>query len=389
MSSPAGSKPWLAEPYRVFFPMGVLAALIGVSLWPLFYAGIWPYPPAWQHPRLMIFGFGSAFVAGFLGTACPRFLEAPPLRRCEMAGLLGLWWIAQGCFLAYRLPWGDGLAGAYLALLLWVLLRRLGPGTSLPPTGFTLAAVSIAMTLLVALAWALGGIEGYPRLWVFTKLLAYQGLLLLPVLGIGSYLFARILHSPGAEMPKLSPGRRATGVWLGASLVVVSFGIEAMGGLRMGNLVRFAAVLLWVGLAVPALYRGRAPSTRAWALRMAVGGLGLSFLVRALWPGPLFAMEHLLFISGLGLILLIVADRVTLGHGVDDATMARCYGGRSVVWRWLVWLIVVAALTRMAADFTPRLMISHHSYAALLWVAALVLWSIPAMRLWWRRPGDS
>ena len=157
----------------------------------------------------------------------------------------------------------------------------------------------------------------------------------------------------------------------------------------MGNLVRFAAVLLWVGLAVPALYRGRAPSTRAWALRMAVGGLGLSFLVRALWPGPLFAMEHLLFISGLGLILLIVADRVTLGHGVDDATMARCYGGRSVVWRWLVWLIVVAALTRMAADFTPRLMISHHSYAALLWVAALVLWAIPAMRLWWRRPGDS
>lgn len=78
---PADAPIWVTEPFRIFFPLGIAASTFGVLIWPLFYTGAWPFPPQIQHPRIMIFGFGSAFVAGFLGTAWPRFLGAEALRR--------------------------------------------------------------------------------------------------------------------------------------------------------------------------------------------------------------------------------------------------------------------------------------------------------------------
>ena len=65
---------WVSEPFRVFFPLGIAAAIFGLLLWPMHYFGWWPIFPAIQHPRLLTFGFGAAFVFGFLGTAWPRFL---------------------------------------------------------------------------------------------------------------------------------------------------------------------------------------------------------------------------------------------------------------------------------------------------------------------------
>jgi uncharacterized protein involved in response to NO len=41
------------EPFRIFFPIGALFALLGVSLWPLYYAGALTEYPAILHARLM------------------------------------------------------------------------------------------------------------------------------------------------------------------------------------------------------------------------------------------------------------------------------------------------------------------------------------------------
>ena len=42
---------WVSEPFRVFFPLGIAAALFGLLLWPIHYAGWWATYPAIQHPR--------------------------------------------------------------------------------------------------------------------------------------------------------------------------------------------------------------------------------------------------------------------------------------------------------------------------------------------------
>ena len=62
----------LEEPYRVFFPLGMLAGIWGVMMWPMLYAGWLNFYPNEAHTRMMIEGFMGAFVVGFIGTAFPR-----------------------------------------------------------------------------------------------------------------------------------------------------------------------------------------------------------------------------------------------------------------------------------------------------------------------------
>ena len=59
------------EPFRIFFPAGLLLGFVGVLLWVLFYLGApVPYPNI-THARLMIEGMMASFIFGFLGTAGP------------------------------------------------------------------------------------------------------------------------------------------------------------------------------------------------------------------------------------------------------------------------------------------------------------------------------
>jgi uncharacterized protein involved in response to NO len=82
---------WLAsEPYRLFFFSGAVWSIIGVALWPLFYAQHLGFYPSFVHARIMIEAFGAAFVVGFLGTAGPRMATAPKLTPLELFWLFAL-----------------------------------------------------------------------------------------------------------------------------------------------------------------------------------------------------------------------------------------------------------------------------------------------------------
>ena len=63
----------LREPYRVFFPLGILCGLAGVAIWPLYSFGLTATYSGRSHALVQIFGFLYAFIAGFLLTAVPRF----------------------------------------------------------------------------------------------------------------------------------------------------------------------------------------------------------------------------------------------------------------------------------------------------------------------------
>ena len=82
---------WASEPFRLFFPLGILAAVAGVMMWPLLYAGHLGFYPGEAHARVMIEGFMGAFVLGFLGTAFPRLTGNATWSRGELALQLLLW----------------------------------------------------------------------------------------------------------------------------------------------------------------------------------------------------------------------------------------------------------------------------------------------------------
>jgi uncharacterized protein involved in response to NO len=82
------------------------------------------------------------------------------------------------------------------------------------------------------------------------------------------------------------------------------------------------------------------------------------------------ALEHLIFIGGFGLLCLIAASRVLFGH----SGMLTSFSQKSNVARWIVAFVVIAALTRASAEFMPRILVSHHNYAAALWALSVLLW---------------
>jgi hypothetical protein len=64
------------EPFRVFFPVGFLLAVVGALLWPLFFWGAIVTYPGMMHARLMIEGFMACFIFGFLGRLARAFIGA-------------------------------------------------------------------------------------------------------------------------------------------------------------------------------------------------------------------------------------------------------------------------------------------------------------------------
>lgn len=372
-TQPTDAPIWVSEPFRVFFPLGILAAIAGLLVWPLHYGGWIANYPALQHPRLMILGFGAAFVTGFLGTAWPRFLESQALRLWELIALVIAWLAAQFFYLAGDIRPGD-LATAWLFTLLLIVLGRrvrFGAGASLPPPGFSLAFVSLLLGLVATLIWVL-----FPMgvlsvsVYKLTTLLAYQGFLLLPLLGVGSYLFGRFFQEPGKRPSTQKPRHRALAVWGTAAVILVSFFVEAYGSVRLGNLLRLAGLGLWAWGAVPGLWRVRAPHTRAWALRIGLALIGITYLLQAIWPANPFAWKHLLFLGGFSLVMLLTSDRVVLGHSGDAGSVP----AKSTAWRWILWLMLLTIATRITADLVPTTRVSHHIYAALSLVAIFGIW---------------
>src|SRR5476649_520235 len=84
------------EPFRLFFPVGLMLGIVGVSLWLLYYAGIIATYPATAHARLMIEGFMASFIIGFLGTAGPRITSTRHFSRGELTALFTLDLLAAG-----------------------------------------------------------------------------------------------------------------------------------------------------------------------------------------------------------------------------------------------------------------------------------------------------
>src|SRR5690606_11461546 len=106
--------------------------------------------------------------------------------------------------------------------------RRLtGKGREMPPPGFALAFVSVVLATATLFAWGGGLGNDSVELNLLLRLVGYQGFLLLPVLGVGSYLFARFFQVPGTRPSPAKVRHRGLIVWGSATLILVSFVVEA------------------------------------------------------------------------------------------------------------------------------------------------------------------
>lgn len=387
-SAPVGAA-WLAsEPFRLFFISGALWSLIGVALWPLFYAGKFGFYPNYCHTRLMIEAFGGAFIVGFLGTAGPRMASAPKLTVLELLWLFGLHQSSAIMHLQLQHSWGDALFALLLVSLgLSLVIRVWKFAKEAPPPPMLLALSG----LLCGAAGA--GLHLLPGTWTdlhrlhLAGLLLNQGLLLLPVLGVGVFLFPRMLGGDfggsGTAVETTRKRRRTVAAML---LLVGSFFIEAYGWPLIGSLLRALTSALYLLLEVPwrkkpgESPRGSLAAGLRWALLLGFSGILLS----GFFVPHRIAIGHLLYVGGFGLLMLVAASRVIFGHSGQLADFDR----RSWFPRLLVFLGVLAALTRMSPAFLPSLTVSHHQYAAWTWLLLMLLWLAWHRQRWLKRDPD-
>ena len=378
-ATPASRLAWLAgEPFRLFFPAGLLWSLVGVLLWPLFHAGELTFHPGIAHARLMIQGFGGALVLGFLGTAGPRMASAPKWTPLELTALFLIH--STGCLLHLRLQHAAGDLAFLLALtglLIGLLMRVARFRREWPPPQLLLALTGLGCGVIGTLLWLIPDPAASLPRQRLANLLVHQGLLLPPVLGIGSFLFPRLLGgSFGETGADIRP--RLQRALLASALLIASFILEAWDHARLGPLLR-AGTATWYLLVEIRWRRAPGDAPRGslttglfWSLGLGLTGL----LLMALLPERRLAVGHLLYAGGFGLLMLVVASRVVFGHsGELDGFAQR--GWRP---RLLLFLAVLATLTRATADFFPAILISHHIYAAWTWAAAALFWL-----LWQRR----
>src|SRR5437899_5288466 len=247
------------EPFRIFFPAGVLAGITGVGLWPLYFGGLTQFYPGIGHARIMACGLFGGFILGFLGTAMPRMLSAAPLRAIEVFPLVLLHVAMVACFAFAKIFVGDVLFLLLLTGFAGCMAVRARVRKDTPPPGFVLVGMAFGCAAAGGVLAVLLQRVDQPDVFRVTlqKLLSYQGFVLLPILGIGPFILPRLFgmdsaHDfPESRRPPAGWGRKAVIAFAAGALIVGSFFCEASGWHRTAHAVRFATTLVYLLIEMP------------------------------------------------------------------------------------------------------------------------------------------
>jgi uncharacterized protein involved in response to NO len=348
------------EPFRIFFPAGVLLGVVGVSLWVLFYlgAGI-PYPNV-AHARLMIEGFMASFIFGFLGTAGPRITSAPHFSLSEVTTIFTLDLLAAGAHSGSAHRLGDICFAICLFFFARSLAKRFRQRKDSPPPNFVLVALGLVSGLAGATLIAFSEAAQYSRAYQFGGALLNECFVLLPVLGVAPFFIARLLDLPMAELPesRAFPSgwlRQAAFAGLMGITIIASFWIDILNLPTVGGWIRVAAIAFYVVTRLP--FRGR--TFLADCLRVGIMSILAGFIVVALFPIYRVGALHIVFITGFNFIAFTVAIRVVFGHS----------GNAHLFRKRLPFFLAVSFLISFA-------MFSRYVAAAAFWLIAALIWMV-------------
>jgi uncharacterized protein involved in response to NO len=386
-ASPAGPT-WRAEPFRVFFPLGVLLGWVGIGHWLLYWSGWSETYSCMSHGLVQVQGFLMAFALGFLLTAVPRRTRSAPPSVLEMV-------LAAGLLIAITL----GLHGhrfaiaeiGYLllfALLLQFAIRRfVGAGAGRrPPAAFVLIPIGIlhgiagGICLLAGLAADAGA--GATSLGA---LLVEQGVFLCFATGVGGLILPLLSGKPPPADIGSTPAERLRAVAYAAAglAIAASFALEAVGYERAAPLARAAIVAVALGIGAGAWRRPDKPGFHRRLVWLSVWLMPLGLAASGLFPDYRVPALHVLFIGGFGLMAFGVATHVVLAH-LDLQKLAL---GRPPAIVATAAAIILAMLARVAADWSNSYF-DHLAWAAFMWIAGTLVWLLfVGSRLLARRGG--
>lgn len=372
------------DPWRAFFPLGVLLAWAGVLEWLLYATGVTAEYPATFHATAQIQGFMTCMTVGFLYTFVPRRTATPEPSGLQLAAAAAAPVAATVAAWEGRLALAQALWGAgVLVAAAFVFRRVLGPGGArrVPgvfvwvPAGLLAAAAGAA---LVGVAAVLGPHEE-PELWRLGRGFLLQGFVTALVVGVGGTLIPTLTRGPTAGEPPMGVLSSRALQALAAALFLASFPFEVYGAPRAGfalravvtGVVLVSAAQLWRPPSVAGLHR-RLIWISAWLLPA-------GYALAAALPALRSAALHVVFIGSFALMALSVSLHVALSHGGRPAALVRS--------PWQVWamgpLLLAALAFRLLVGIDaahPRPWLGCASGAFLLATAAWASLVLAAVR---------
>ena len=378
---PTGGSPRLldrirSEPFRLFFPVGVLLGWIGVGHWLLYGLGLAETYSCFRHGLLQTQAFLMAFALGFLWTALPRRTAAPVASTREIALARAALLLTGGALLSDAFVTADLGYLALFAMLLAFAARRFlsGAARRRPPAAFVLlplaAVLGVSGALLILARLVL---EEPPWTIALGALFIEQGVFLCLVMGIGALVMPLMGGTP--PPPDLGSSPRETRVALGFLVlgltVAASLVAETEGFVRSAPIVRGAAVAIALGWGGGAFRLPGKPGLHRKLVWVAAWLAPAGLVASGLLPDYRVPALHVLFIGGFSLMAFGVATHVSLSHlDLDEAALGR---PRPVV--VLAVAIALALLARLAAD-SSQTYFEHLASAALCWMVGSAVWLV-------------
>jgi uncharacterized protein involved in response to NO len=370
-----------SEPFRIFFPIGILLGFIGVSHWGWYYSGLTDTYSCNYHGLMQIQGFEMAFVAGFSMTAFPRFLETPPARWWEFSlALLLLVGTSAGLYFE---NWtvAETSSALLAALLLTFCLSRYLTRRDDPPAEFALIPFGLAFAFAGALL-VLHPVDGFLKLG---QRLVEQGTLLCFLLAYGSYLGPRLIHGkPPADID--GPGSTSPHVYLIAAGIafLISFLIESAWSEQAGRLLRAASLTAYAFRVVPILTLPSLRRFSAWLLWSGFWCLLAGQWLAGIFPDYEIVALHLTFIGGFSTITLVIATRVISAHCGPESM----WSGKARALKAIGLFLLAALLSRVTSDFFPDYYFGMLHVAAGFWMVAALIWGFAYIPKLTRREED-
>jgi len=355
--------------YRYFFPAGWVLGIWGVLIW-IFFPHQWVAYPGLIHPEIMMGGFLLCFVCGFLMTAAPRFTESFGPARWEQyvaqtrIALLLVSVLGPGKIFFYSV---DLLLFLFL---IQFLLRRFLQRKSNPPDAFVFVGFGVVSGFIgnaILLSAEFVNVPG--SLYQLGRLFFLQAYILSLVFGVGSRLIPALLGWAPLPLEGKLPPKLKVFVTL-AVVYFATYFLEVFFHPQAANVLR-AVVFSVIGLRFWRMYKlPHRKDRQAFWLWVSAWFLVLGQWGIAVFPDYRIHLLHVIFVSGLSLMTLMIATRVSLSHGKHDMSLEK--NSKALLFGAL--LVILAGLTRLSAGFAPHIYQSHLIYASYAWILGLLVW---------------
>jgi uncharacterized protein involved in response to NO len=354
------------EPYRLFFPMGILCLLGGSLIWLSQIWGAEVYPVL-THRYLMLNGFSAFFIAGFLMTAVPKFSQTETASYLEVYLFLAVTFLGLVCALLNSEEKIYLFSALQALLILLFLLKRITKRKVNPPYSFVFIFVGLIL-------WIVSGVASIFTISESFKGLHYEGAIAAIILGVGSRLIPGILgHVEIVQQQRnLYENEKPfflTVPWHFTALIICfvgSYFVEGQVGVGIRSLVVFViALLYWKIYQFP-----KERTALTWNIWISCWLIVVSFILKTLWQDGAIHAGHAFFFSGIVLLTLLIATRVLQSHGPKDKKLENLK-----ILYLVTFLVILAGATRVSAYLMPEFYLRHLGYSSLVLVSAVLLWA--------------